>query len=693
MRVAPRAAWPPAASSGSDDDVLVARVLLGDMSGRATVLDVLLSADADAGALAGFHGRVVAHWEVHPLGRTLGAFWLDVGGGEVLPATADAMGSLKLWRCDDRGGGAELVADAQVAHRVLCASAAPQSEGGLAAILCGDQRGDVTAFGLERCGDGEARQLRCLGVVRRAHAATAVTFAHCTSSELVTAGGDGYMCTFALQATNDGVPDDAPLLVRTGRHHVAAITAIEALHEDGEGGACGAATVAAGVTANDIVLWDLRNACELLRVPCGGWRRPHTCALGDGGRFVVAFISKGVLHVRRRWPHDVLDGHDASGSAPQLASGPHAHRSLRFGHHGREVHTALFVPPPADAAAGTCCALLTGSEDGTLFHVYFDCSEAGAPQLPRLRASSLLAQTTGGTAVRSIALVPHLAGGWFLLSAGAKEVLMCWRLTWQGAALVARSVSAQARPVDAFHRAWRAGAAAPADATGGDQRHLAVCGFVAGDRLYAAVSSSDATLAVWTLPVGASGARWSLCATLRVGHCPVLCLSCVVAPDGPWLVGGATDGTVGVWHLGALTQQTAATAAAAAAAESHTVPEVLPSALLRTMHQSGVNSLSVAAAPLPLAAALGSMLPLWVLVTGGDDQALNALVLQLADGDVQVVAAQRRPNAHASALKSVWTDGAAVLTTSLDQRLRTWCVACVLSRLRRHTCGNCSACA
>jgi WD40 repeat protein len=684
MRVAPRAAWPPAGSNAADGS-LVARVLLGDMSGGATLLDVLLlsAADADDDALAaGFHGRVVAHWEAHPLGRTLGAFWLDVGGGEMLPATADAMGSLKLWRCGDDGGAAtaQLVADTQVAHRVLCASAAPHGEGGaaFAAILCGDQRGDVSAFGLQRCADGQAWQLRSLGVVRRAHAATAVTFAHCTVRELVTAGGDGYMCTFALQAPADDAPADAPpLLVRTGRHHVAAITAIETLHEDGEsGGACGAATVAAGVTANDIVLWDLRNACELLRVPCGGWRRPHACALGDGGRFVVAFVSKGVLHVRRRWPEDALAGDDDDG-ALQLVSGPHAHRSLRAGHHGREVHTSLFVPPPEDgaAAASTCCALLTGSEDGTLFHVYFDAADAGAPALPRLRASSLLAQTTGGTAVRAIALVPHPSGGWFLLSAGAKEVLMCWRLTWQGASLAARNVSAQARPADAFHRAWRAGAAAPADATGGDQRHLAVCGFVAGDRLYAAVSSSDATLAVWTLPVSASGgARWSLCATLRVGHCPVLCLSCVAALDGHWLLGGATDGTVRVWQLGALPQQAAADAATGM--ESPSVPEVMPAALLRGMHQSGVNSLSVAAAPAPLATALGAtQQPLWVLVTGGDDQALNALVVQLSlTGGVRVVAAQRRPDAHASALKAVWTDGTAVLTTSLDQRLRTWYV-------------------
>jgi hypothetical protein len=61
----------------------------------------------------------------------------------------------------------------------------------------------------------------------------------------------------------------------------------------------------------------------------------------------------------------------------------------------------------------------------------------------------------------------------------------------------------------------------------------------------------------------------------------------------------------------------------------------------------------------------------WVLVSGGDDQAVNAVALELTPV-CRVLAAVRRPGAHASGVKGVWTDGAAVHTVSLDQRVRSW---------------------
>jgi hypothetical protein len=273
MRVAPACAAAPLGAG------VAARVLLGDMSGGATVLDVLESASPDG--TSAFAGRVIAQWCAHALGRTLAVFWLDCGD-ECLPATADALGALKLWRIRGGSAAAQLVASALLPHRVLCAAAAPQPPGGpfAATLLCGDQKGGVTAFGLVASGDAVAEDdtLRCLGTVKRAHAATAVTLVQCGACELTSAGGDGYICTYALQPTC-GECDASVSLVRTGRRHVAAISAVEALHEDAGGASGGAATLAAGVTANDVVVWDVRNACELLRLPCGGWRRPHACTL------------------------------------------------------------------------------------------------------------------------------------------------------------------------------------------------------------------------------------------------------------------------------------------------------------------------------------------------------------------------------------------------------------------------------
>ncbi|CAI7795709.1 unnamed protein product, partial [Closterium sp. NIES-54] len=92
-----------------------------------------------------------------------------------------------------------------------------------------------------------------------------------------------------------------------------------------------------------------------------------------------------------------------------------------------------------------------------------------------------------------------------------------------------------------------------------------------------------------------------------------------------------------------------------------------------------------------------------VVVSGGDDEAVHAVVLHLdcmgaeqrghagrSEGQsaeeggeggiegggrgrvVQVVAWTCQPNAHSAAVKGIWTDGQAVLSVGLDQRLRCW---------------------
>ncbi|CAI5995549.1 unnamed protein product [Closterium sp. NIES-64] len=87
-----------------------------------------------------------------------------------------------------------------------------------------------------------------------------------------------------------------------------------------------------------------------------------------------------------------------------------------------------------------------------------------------------------------------------------------------------------------------------------------------------------------------------------------------------------------------------------------------------------------------------------VVVSGGDDEAVHAVVLHLdgmgAEHSVhtarseglgaeeggregrgmvaRVVAQTCEPNAHSAAVKGIWTDGQAVLSVGLDQRLRCW---------------------
>jgi WD40 repeat protein len=611
LRVAP----PQACPAG-----VAARVLIGDMAGFATVLDV------HAASSDGYEGRVPARWLAHDRGRTLAVFWLHTAAGH-LPATADALGALKVWRLE--GSEAQVLAHTQLKFRVSSAAAQPPDDArSSTTILCGDQNGNVFAFGLPSdCGE-----LAALGSVAHAHAAAIVTFAGCTAHDAVTAGGDGYVCSFAVLPSGG--------LARTRRLHVAAITAIEALQDD-DLAVAGSTCIAAGVTSGDAVVMDVRNACELLRVPCGGWRKPHAFLLGPAGRFIVASVRDGSVHLHRRWPEGTVG-----------AGGPDAHRSLRASHHGREIHAAVLVPAPEHGR----CALITGAEDGTLFRLYFDSSAALA-----LDGAALMAQTAGGTAVRALSLLHAADGRWLLVSAGAKEVLMCWALAWTAAGeLTAQLLAAHSRPDDAFHRAWRSSADMPAEATGGDQRYMSVCAFVVAGELFAVASSSDGTLLMWAMSLS-KAARWRFVAVLHSGSCPVLALDCATAADGGvWLFSGATDGTVAVWDASPAVRH----AVAAPDEAPGVLPELAPSLVLQHAHQSGVNSLRIACQPAATADA-------WVLVSGGDDQAVNAVALELTPV-CRVLAAVRRPGAHASGVKGVWTDGAAVHTVSLDQRVRSW---------------------
>ena len=620
LRVAPQDACPPG---------VVARVLIGDMGGYACALDIHSAVDATGKAV--YNGCVLARWLAHDGGRTLAAFWLHIDGC-YLPATADALGALKVWRLVD--GEARKLARTQLKFRVSAAATHPQADARTPLIVCGDQSGNVFAFGLPLTTGGE---LVALGSVAHAHATKIVTFAGSTAHGWTTAGGDGYVCSFALLPSGG--------VVRTRRLHVASITAAEAFHDD-DSAIAGSTCTAAGVTSNEAVVMDLRNASELLRVPCGTWRRPHAFLLGPAGRFVVACVHDGNVHLHRRWPED----------AP---GGPEAHRSLRASHHGREVHAAVFVAG-ADHDAGKC-ALITGAEDGTICRLYLDPRAA-----PELDEPFVLAQTAGGTAVRALSLLRSATGSWLLVSAGAKEVLMCWTLEWTAAGqLTAQLRAAHSPPSDAFNRAWRAAANAPADATGGDQRYMALCAFTIGQDLFAVASSSDGTLSMWLLSL-ADATSWRFVSVLYTGSCPVLVLDCVAAADGStWLFSGATDGTVAVWDVSAAVH---AARAAPAAQPASALPELSPSLLLRNVHQSGVNCMSVARAPGALARGVTDA---WMLVSGGDDQAVNALVLELTPS-CRVAAAVRKPGAHASGVKGGWTDGTAVHTVSLDQRVCSW---------------------
>lgn len=92
-----------------------------------------------------------------------------------------------------------------------------------------------------------------------------------------------------------------------------------------------------------------------------------------------------------------------------------------------------------------------------------------------------------------------------------------------------------------------------------------------------------------------------------------------------------------------------------------TIPDFIPVWHHASLHPSAVTSVCVAACE---DAAYST------LITGGDDQSLSIVVLDTAQ--LQPTWIHRVPNAHASAVRGVWTDGRYVLSVGLDQMLRVW---------------------
>lgn len=260
-------------------------------------------------------------------------------------------------------------------------------------------------------------------------------------------------------------------------------------------------------------------------------------------------------------------------------------------------------------------------------------------------------------------------------------------------------------------------------------------GFAAHGFLFAAVSSSDATLALCaaslSLPDAAAagdvsfagGRHWRNVARLQHHACPVPSLAYVAVPFlgagsagsqlQHLLFSGATDGEVAAWDVSeavaAHAAESAAAAAAAAAAAVATTAqqqqqqeqqqerrprrqpkppsELAPALVLRGAHQSGVNALSASLLRLsnPLStstaasASAEGAAPLVVILSGGDDAALSACVLSAGAGagagPLRCEAAVRCAAAHSSALKGavLSADGSAAFTAGLDQRVCHWC--------------------
>ena len=129
---------------------------------------------------------------------------------------------------------------------------------------------------------------------------------------------------------------------------------------------------------------------------------------------------------------------------------------------------------------------------------------------------------------------------------------------------------------------------------------------------------------------------------------PVLSVSTVTVANElssrTFLATGSTDGTVAIWNVNIVSA---------------------PLLVLKEAHQSGVNSISLNM--------YDQDLKMLSLVTGGDDQKVTVSIINVAA--MELLKCHEVMLAHESAIRALWSDGANIVSTGLDQRIHFWDVS------------------
>ncbi|CAM6110005.1 unnamed protein product [Calypogeia fissa] len=495
-------------SSGLDDTTNVDTIVVGTGRGIVSVVQVRRRAEQ---WLCEWRYSWVAEKERQLLGVY---FCKSLGGRYVF--TTDPRGTWRMWQISDRKCrddrsrdnhsivsscsnltncrndkeesyqfSADLIAFGRGSQaRVLCIDVCPEMQ----LLVCGDKRGDLEAFSLPKglCeGTVDVEKLvmnteteailesPVVAVFKGAHGISAIAsvsvlpFQHGQQAEIISTGSDGCICRFLLdQSSTAAMPRACQQLSCTGIEKVAALSIVESLED------CKGTTaqkhlerwrIAAGFTSSDFLLWDLTHQCEVMRVICGGWRRPHSVLVGRDPelQYCFVFVKDQVLQIQRTWTPAVRSDRVAapeksifSNIAPKKSI-----QSLRGQFHGKEISSVLFLYSANDSLcqewSNPISWIASGSEDGTV--VLSRYTEDTGEQLD---PTAVLGDHVGGSAVRALAfvaeihrvstgevensaadskgkkapLLENIAGsfgdGGLLFSAGAKEVLTCWLLQW-----------------------------------------------------------------------------------------------------------------------------------------------------------------------------------------------------------------------------------------------------------------------
>ncbi|GMH35527.1 hypothetical protein BSKO_03395 [Bryopsis sp. KO-2023] len=625
-------------------------------------------------------------WQAHGCIPVLKVTWgprLPSSGDAVsaLVCTMDGCGSMACWRVEWDSSETQTIPQlicrvkSCLRSRLVCGTALLVGEDLF--LAAGDLKGGVMAWAVREGSEPES-----LGFVKGVHGSHPVGLIAAdarSSSHFVTGGQDGCLKTFSLGNPIQLVGDES-----TG-----SISTPEVLLDfEGTGG-----LTIGGFQSTCFILWSCRHSTELARWECGGRNRPHAFGVvKESGAFMFAFHKDGVVFIMEN-----TSKADAETWSPDV---PVLHAS----HHGREISCCFALTPPVDEGHGLL--ILTGSDEGVLRGLMHKSRESA---MDPFSWSGELGRSNGGTAIKAITAhrLPSARGEgdrWLLVTVGAKEVVMAWTLTieWNETDAERERCRCQVhmlcgllpareglRP-KANRRCLMAGA--QSRLLGVSIVHVSHCDAASSVTTNAlsdltavvVLSSSDGFLRMMALVDNPPS--WKVVADMIHHQQPVLSLD-HVKHRGSWIFTGATDGSIGIWEVEDVIHRFAANWR-----NGWNSASLEPVCVLEKVHQSGVNCMSVAMTEVG-----DNGLSLVTLVSGGDDQLLSCVRMSVKDSfrDSEKVTIDLGPfsrrdahqflkselwnasvvriaNAHASALRGIWTNGENIFSVGLDQKLRGW---------------------
>ncbi|XP_027188627.1 uncharacterized protein [Cicer arietinum] len=419
-------------------------IAIGDGKGNMTVIGVTNN-DCTPTVTLSFT------WRAEMERQLLGTYWCKSLGCRYV-FTADPRGGLKLWRLPDPSQSnsqsspsshiVSLAAEfiSSYGMRIMCLDACTGEE----VLACGDLRGNMVLFPLLKSlvlstSVGQEMKIPPVNHFKGVHGISSVSSVVVTKLgynqiEIRSTGADGCICYLEYDKEMQN-------LQFTGMKQVKELTLIEHVSVDNNSEGTTSRSYAAGFASVDFIVWNLVNENKVVKIPCGGWRRPHSYFLGDVPEMknCFAFVKDEMIHIHRLW----IDDKDAK-IYPL---------SLHMQFHGREIHSLCFIHE--DMLLGdnykrplfsNSSWIATGCEDGTVRLTWY------SPGIENWSMSKLLGEHVGGSAVRSICCVSKLHtipsattdvpdrrseldaadededNPTLLISVGAKRVLTSWLL-------------------------------------------------------------------------------------------------------------------------------------------------------------------------------------------------------------------------------------------------------------------------